>query len=283
MADIEAPAYTSERVDPRWYRSSASDYLTYLFHVAAYRFALRYTAGREVLDYGCGTGYGTALLAESAKRVIGIDISDAALAYASASYRRSNLSFQHVPPAENSPLPFDDHRFDTIVSFQVIEHIGAVQLYLSEIARVLRPGGYVVFATPDRTSRLFSFQKPWNRYHVTEYSAPQLSALLSPTFADVDVRGMTAAPGVIEAELRRTRRLRWVLLPLTLPLIPEALRRAGLGAFKAMSEARAQRQNQPQRAYEFDESAILIGPHQPNCANLLAVCRKMEPEGGMHG
>jgi SAM-dependent methyltransferase len=279
MSDEAALAYTSERIDPRWARRSEADYLTYLFHIAAYRFAFDYTTQRAVLDYGCGTGYGTALLAESAASAVGIDIGAAAVEHAAHSYRRHNLSFRRVAPAEDGPLPFDDHSFDTVVSFQVIEHIGAVQSYLSEIGRVLRPGGHAVIATPDRTSRLFSFQRPWNRFHVTEYSAPQLGELLKSAFAEVAVLGMTATPAVIGAELRRTRRLRWMLLPFTLPIVPEALRRAGLGALKAISEMRATRGGAAGQSYGFDESSITIGPYAQPSANLIAVCCKAAGEG----
>lgn len=275
MPQVEGlPPYTSERLDPRWYLSSSTDYLTYLFHVATYRFAVAHASGHEVLDYGCGTGYGTALLAESAARVVGVDIDEDTLAYARGSHRQPNLSFRCVPPAESGPLPFDAASFDTVVSFQVIEHISAVQACFSEIDRVLRPGGHVLIATPDRTSRLFAFQKPWNRFHVTEYSAPQLKDLLNSWFAEVNVLGMTAAPEIVDVEMRRTRRMRWVLLPLTLPLVPEVLRRAGLGALKAMSELRRQRGTPPRRTYGLDESSITVGPYESPSVNLIAVCRK---------
>jgi SAM-dependent methyltransferase len=248
--------------------------LTYLFHLAAYRFAIDYTSRRDVLDYGCGTGYGTALLAESATRVVGVDVDEAAVAHAECSHRQPNLSFRCVSPAESGSLPFDSNSFDTVVSFQVIEHISEVRAYLSEIDRLLRPGGAVLIATPDRTSRLFSFQKPWNRYHATEYSAPQLGALLATTFAEVNILGMTAVPPVVEIEMRRTRRLRWALLPFTLPLVPQALRQASLAACKAVSELRAQRRRQAEPRFDFDEAAIVIGPYEPRSVNLVAVCRK---------
>ena len=51
---------TSERVSEEPYRTGPdSDYLIYLFHIATYDFAVPFVSGRHVLDFGCGTGYGT--------------------------------------------------------------------------------------------------------------------------------------------------------------------------------------------------------------------------------
>ncbi|MFM7116190.1 MAG: class I SAM-dependent methyltransferase, partial [Planctomycetota bacterium] len=71
----------SERMDPTVpiFDSGRAE-----FHLARYRFASSYVSGKDVVDIACGTGYGTRLLCESgkAKSVLGIDIDDAAIAYA---------------------------------------------------------------------------------------------------------------------------------------------------------------------------------------------------------
>ena len=54
---------TAERVTPDGFEGSPNEYLILLFHSLGYRFAERYVDGREVLDYGCGSGFGSARLA----------------------------------------------------------------------------------------------------------------------------------------------------------------------------------------------------------------------------
>ncbi len=171
-------------------------------------------------------------------------------------------------------MPFEDQSFDTVVSFQVIEHVFALDTYLSEIRRVLKPGGVVVIATPDRETRLFSFQKPWNRYHLTEFSHEQLGDLMYRFFDGVEVLGMSGDSAVVGLELRRTNRMKWVLLPVTLPFVPEAMRRAGLAAAKRAMESMRGEGKEEAKAFDFDESAIEIGAHSEGCTNLIAVGKK---------
>src|SRR4051812_24617823 len=57
-------------------------------HLKRYAFALRWCEDREVLDLGCGVGYGTAFLAASATRVVGVDVDEATIAYAQERYSR---------------------------------------------------------------------------------------------------------------------------------------------------------------------------------------------------
>ncbi|GIG24823.1 class I SAM-dependent methyltransferase [Cellulomonas denverensis] len=230
---------TTERITVGEYQSSEADYLIYVLHAATYDFALPYVTGKEVLDFGCGTGYGTAALAEGATRVVGVDIAREAVDHASARYRRDNLSFRRIGPVQTDDLPFDEDAFDVVVSFQVIEHVDDVDRYLSEIRRVLRPGGVFLCVTPDRGLRLFPGQRPWNEFHVTEYSPAQLEAVLRRAFPRVDLLGMTAGPRVLGAELRRYRRSRLLTYPVTFPGIPDRWRLAGVRLIKRLLGGRA--------------------------------------------
>jgi len=62
-------------------------------HLKRYEFARPHCVAAEVLDAGCGVGYGSAYLAEVASRVVGVDVSEEAIAYARERYRRPNLEF----------------------------------------------------------------------------------------------------------------------------------------------------------------------------------------------
>ena len=269
---------TAERIVEEHRSSSPQSYLVYLFHVVTYDYVKDLVGGREVLDFGCGSGYGTARIANLCKRIVGIDISTDAVEYARGKFRADNLQFTAIAPVEQQPLPFADQSFDVVLSFQVIEHVPDVGRYLAEIGRVLRPGGIFVVATPDRSSRLLPMQKPWNMFHLHEYSEAELKAALSASFARVTVKRMGGRPDVIAIETDRTRRLRWVLLPLTLPFVPEAIRVAGLrlvrhwsDRLKSLRARPAQHERAAGREFGFGPEHVTISDDADPSVNLIAV------------
>ena len=71
----------------------------------------------------------------------------------------------NIPPLNG----LDDNSFDSIVSFQVIEHIQDDMLFLKEIHRVLKPGGIALLTTPNR--RMSLSRNPW---HIREYLSDEL-------------------------------------------------------------------------------------------------------------
>lgn len=265
---------TGERVIEEFYRSSPENYLIYLFHVATYEFARAYVEGRRVLDYGCGSGYGTHQIAASCERIIGVDIAGDAVDYACSHYQAPNLSYRRVEPADRAPLPFDSESFDTVLSFQVIEHIRDTNPYVSEIARVLKPGGVFVCATPDRSTRLLRWQKPWNVWHVHEYDADGLARALAAQFPNPQVLRMGGRSDILNIEIRRTRRLMWIMLPLTLPFLPESLRIHGL---KLLKQFAGQGRRPPASGtvqFGFDQSDLTISDDARPSVNLISVARK---------
>lgn len=263
---------TTERLTADDAGATTESYLIYLIHVATYRYCLDYVSGKKVLDYGCGTGYGTALISPRCKEVTGIDTSVQAIRYAVEHYRAPNLTFQQVSPVEVVPLPFADASFDVVLSLQVIEHVRNVNVYLTEISRVLAPGGCAIFSTPDRSSRLFPFQKPWNRWHLREYSKEGLRKVLRDHFVGVKVLNVGGSRDVIQIELNRTRALRWLTLPFTVPLMPEVIRIGGLRMLKAL-EVSASAPSHIRLAPAFDEQALRISEHEANSVDLVAVAQ----------
>ena len=106
-------------------------------HLERYRWAAKFVAGKRVLDVACGTGYGTALLANAgAAQVDGFDCSPEAVAFAKQTWALPNISFG---AAITDRLPVPDGSYDCYVSFETIEHVEDDDALLTEATRVLRP------------------------------------------------------------------------------------------------------------------------------------------------
>ena len=101
-------------------------------------------APRRVLDFGCNTGAASALLAAAGHRVVGVDISESAVAL--ARQRVPSATFEQID--SESRLPFGDESFDVCFCSEVIEHLFDVTGFLREMNRVLRPEGCLLLTTP---------------------------------------------------------------------------------------------------------------------------------------
>jgi SAM-dependent methyltransferase len=88
--------------------------------------------------------------------------------------------------ASAAVLPIAAGSVDYVTAIEVIEHLADVDGHLAEVRRVLRPGGVLVVTTPHRLAS-GELQDP---YHVVEYDAAGLAAVLRRHFASVEVRGM---------------------------------------------------------------------------------------------
>lgn len=115
----------------------------------------RYGRDAEVLEVGCGTGLILERVAEFAERAVGIDLSPGMLEHA----RARGLE---VSEASATALPFDDDAFDVTYSFKVLAHVEDIRTAMSEMARVTRPGGYVLaeFYNPRSLRYLVKRLKP---------------------------------------------------------------------------------------------------------------------------
>ncbi len=179
------------------------EFLLFLKQKKAYQFASEYCQDKYVLDYGCGSGYGSALLSNYANKIIGVDVSEEVIDYCTRTNSLPNLLFQKIDP--NYSLPFEGKLFDVIVSFQVIEHIPEVQRYLFELKRVLKDRGVLFITTPNRKHRLLPLQKPWNPEHIREYSFRRLNKELIPVFKKVKVLGVYGTDEINSIEYNRVK------------------------------------------------------------------------------
>lgn len=156
-------------------------------HEKRYRFALQYCAAKRVLDAACGVGYGSALLAERAAEVVGVDLSEEAIAYARSRYAQPNVEFR---VEDLQALSLDDRSFDVVCSFETLEHLPDRDAFLGHVARVLRDEGVLVLSTPrvDETT-----ESPDNPHHFVEYSRRDFEELLRRSFERVELFGQHRA------------------------------------------------------------------------------------------
>ena len=154
----------------------------WLEHWHRYHFAARWARGKRVLDVACGEGYGTAALARIAASAVGVDVSAQAIAHARATYANvANASFVEASCTE---LPLPDAAFDTVVSFETLEHVEAQEAFLDELARVLAPEGVLVLSCPNKVE--YSDKRDYaNEYHVKELYREELAKLVSARFPEI--------------------------------------------------------------------------------------------------
>jgi len=145
----------------------------------AYYLAKEYING-ELLEIGCGEGRGVDLLAPLSSSYQAIDKIGAVVDKLQKQYPAYQFKQGNIPP-----LPYDNDCFDTVVSFQVIEHIKNDQRYLEEIYRVLKPGGVALITTPNIKKTLT--RNPW---HIREYTAAELKSLAKGVFDSVKMLGI---------------------------------------------------------------------------------------------
>lgn len=125
----------------------------------------RYISGRRVLDIGCGRGE---FLEREPNNTVGVDLDEnlvnRCLARGLTAFRMSALA-----------LEFPDESFDAVHAAQLIEHFAPddAATFLSEVARVLRPGGYALLTTP-------GVKNVWNTFsHIRPYPPTAFRKLLS--------------------------------------------------------------------------------------------------------
>jgi ubiquinone/menaquinone biosynthesis C-methylase UbiE len=151
---------------------------TEIEHYHRYCLARDICAGLDVIDVASGEGYGSAIIAGTARHVVGIELDAGSIAHATESYKLANLRFLQ---GNALAMPLPDACADALVSFETLEHLRDHETFMREVLRVLRPGGLVLISTPDRI--IYSAPgEPINPYHLRELTPPEFEQLLSSHF-----------------------------------------------------------------------------------------------------
>lgn len=178
-----------------------------------YVFAGQFVKDRTILEIGCENGYGTSyLMSKGAGKVIGGDISEEAIEYAKAHYEREGLQFVVL---DAQKLEYADSYFDTVVAFELIEHLERYEDFLCECKRVLKDGGVFICSTPNREINSPNADKPWFPGHVKEFSVEEFRSAVADYFPDVLVYGIgsgSGTPGIITRMVfsRKPRMFRYI-------------------------------------------------------------------------
>ena len=181
----------------------------------------RVGTGGDVLEIGCGTGLIMDRVQQFAKSVRGIDISPGMLEHA----RRRGLD---VTEGSATELPFKDEEFDCVYSFKVLAHIGEIDKALSEMARVTKPGGYIVFDTYNRDSVRYLIKRAWGPQRTsdtfdeaaigTRFDSPAEARARAEALGDIvqtdGIRIVTVHPGVLRIPVLGdiAKRAEWSLM-----------------------------------------------------------------------
>ncbi len=154
-------------------------------HLAVYRWIAERCAGLEVVDMACGEGYGSAVLAERATRVTGVDANPEAHEHARLKYTRPGVTFvRDLVETYTQPC-------DAVVFLQTIEHVQDPKGVLEHFREMLRPGGTAYVSTPNLlTLAAPGAEKSDNPWHLREYRAHEFRELCERSFGHVELLGL---------------------------------------------------------------------------------------------
>jgi GT2 family glycosyltransferase/SAM-dependent methyltransferase len=173
--------FTGERYLPD---QEANDLELTVEHLHRYYSVLPLIKNKVVLDIACGEGYGAALMAKTANHVVGVDISQECISFATDKYlsHHSNIRCQK---GSVESIPASDDTFDVIVSFETIEHVSeeVQKQFLSEVKRTLKKNGVFIVSTPDKENYSDRYQHA-NPFHVHELKRTEFLDLIAAYFSN---------------------------------------------------------------------------------------------------
>jgi SAM-dependent methyltransferase len=139
--------------------------------------------GRKVVDLACGEGYGSAVLARTARSVVGVDANPEAFEHARLRYPRVRF--------ERNMIELWQGDVDCVVFLQTIEHIQDPDAMLEHIRGLIEPGGVAYVSTPNvLTLAPKGAERSGNPWHVREYRPGEYRELCERHFGHVELLGL---------------------------------------------------------------------------------------------
>jgi SAM-dependent methyltransferase len=154
-------------------------------HRVVYRWIAARVGGRRVVDLACGEGYGSAVLAENAVSVVGVDANPEAFEHARLKYSGPKLRF------ERNMIELWEGDADCVVFLQTIEHVQDPDAVLARIRELIGRDGVAYVSTPNvLTLAPEGEERSGNPWHVREYRAEEYRALCERHFGSVELLGL---------------------------------------------------------------------------------------------
>ncbi len=158
-------------------------------HIKRYEWALTYLKSEnKVVDMCCGSGYGSKMIADNCKIVLGIDKNKDAIIYAQNNYEKSNLTFILIDPTKYNYHDIDLTQlldiYNAVVWLEGIEHFtqeDAEKMLM--LFKTTMPECRLIISTPDKDQ-----SNNENKYHLKEYTAYELKSLISRYFKVIDIK-----------------------------------------------------------------------------------------------
>jgi SAM-dependent methyltransferase len=185
-----APDLATADGQDRYVPSGTRDILS-AGHEGVYEWATEHLvhAGTHVLDMGCGTGYGSALVTAAGGTYDGTDASPAAIAYARENFGGPGARFFVADLMEPPPPELERRSYDLVFSSEVIEHVVDPFAFVRDMADFVQDDGTCFVGTPNRL---------WSKdnmpggsllalSHVMEFTPPALLALMRTCFDEVSL------------------------------------------------------------------------------------------------
>jgi 2-polyprenyl-3-methyl-5-hydroxy-6-metoxy-1,4-benzoquinol methylase len=145
-------------------------------HLNRYNFAaeiLKAAQQRSILDLACGIGYDSQILATKTNaQVLGVDIDQGAIDYASQHYPARQLSYECVDARKLRT----SQQYDAIVSFETIEHVEFDRELLNTFYTLLKFVGTFICSTPNED--VMPFDKEKFRFHIKHYTVAEMSTMI---------------------------------------------------------------------------------------------------------
>lgn len=185
--EIKDKGLIGERDTPLNPEFIKSGYSKIMFH--RYEMCLPFCKEKNVLDVGCGLGWGADIISNAAKCVYAIDYDNEAINYCKRKYPKKNLHFVNMV-CDN--IAYENKMFDIVLLMEVIEHLHLYQgtKCISQIADVLKHDGMLIGSTyiPENENLKEKHMKSHdNEHHLHIYTLDEMKSLLSSYFKEYKI------------------------------------------------------------------------------------------------